>query len=79
MDEATPSRCYGICAGLAWYPVADAVVFYQDRGMSPGMLKALERAADLGVRTEFRKLHSSLNAPEPEGLRVVANDEGPKA
>jgi hypothetical protein len=39
-DEEPGERALGIAAGLAWKRVADAQVFYVDRGWSRGMLDA---------------------------------------
>ena len=49
-DDKPEERRLGIEAGLAWYDVADAVVFYVDLGWSPGMEAALEVA----VRSRHR-------------------------
>lgn len=37
-------RKEGIEAGYALWPLASRIVFYTDRGMSPGMERALDRA-----------------------------------
>lgn len=55
-DDIPGERTKGIEAGLAWHRVAELVVFYIDRGMSPGMAMAFDRAKSLGVKTEFRKI-----------------------
>lgn len=41
-DGEPGERELGIAAGLEWYTVAQAAVFYLDRGMSGGMAEALE-------------------------------------
>lgn len=41
-DKAEDERALGIEAGLAWLPVADAMVVYMDRGISPGMQAAMD-------------------------------------
>lgn len=57
LDDAIPEqRALGIEAGLAWYRVADAVIFYTDHGMSRGMRGAAERAGALSMNVEFRTL-----------------------
>lgn len=57
LDDLDPDqRKAGIEAGLAWGPVADAAVFYVDRGASRGMIAAAERYASLGVSMEWRTL-----------------------
>lgn len=43
LDDMDPNeRALGIAAGLAWFPVADAQIFFVDRGWSRGMLAALD-------------------------------------
>lgn len=43
LDDSLPQeRALGIAAGLAWRAVAQAAVFYVDRGWSKGMLAAKE-------------------------------------
>lgn len=56
LDDMNPEeRELGIKAGFAWGEAAEAVVFYVDRGLSPGMLRGFERAmetdADILVRS----------------------------
>lgn len=53
-DEAPAERQLGINAGLAWHVVADAIVFYLDRGCSPGMAVAQANAHRLGKIVESR-------------------------
>lgn len=55
-DALPDERKAGIEAGLAWHAVADLVVFYIDRGVSPGMVEAVEHAKKIGKRYEFRML-----------------------
>lgn len=57
LDDRNPEqRTAGIEAGLSWIPVADAGVFYVDRGASPGMRAAVERYQRFGVPIEWRSL-----------------------
>lgn len=43
LDDLIPAeRHLGIEAGLAWYSVAEAAIFYADYGFSPGMEKSME-------------------------------------
>lgn len=57
LKEGVPEeRNKGIEAGLAWQAVADAVVFYTDRGMSPGMRGAERNAEKVGAIMEYRTL-----------------------
>lgn len=47
LDDNVPSeRRLGIGAGLAWYSGAELIVFYMDRGWSPGMEAAWQHAID---------------------------------
>lgn len=55
-DDIPDERSAGICAGFAWHSVADALVVYTDRGISPGMKCGIEWAQDTGLVIEFRKL-----------------------
>lgn len=60
-DRQAGERAVGIEAGLAWNWAADAVVFYEDLGVSPGMERALQ-LVPLGKDVEHRKLPSHLKA-----------------
>lgn len=45
LDELKPEeREQGITAGYKFWPLADRIVFYMDRGESPGMTRAMQRA-----------------------------------
>lgn len=55
-DSVPSERRLGMAAGHAWIRVADAVVFYTDRGMSNGMDKARQIAFNAGVLFEVRKI-----------------------
>lgn len=55
-DDIPEQRRLGIDAGLAWRKVADAVVFYVDRGWSGGMLAAEEIYRNEGFPFEVRTL-----------------------
>lgn len=57
-DKNKDERALGIQAGLAWSKVAEAIIFYTDYGMSPGMLLALEQAKKLNKPIEFRAIGS---------------------
>lgn len=57
LDDSIPEeRRLGILAGLAWGRVADAAVFYVDRGISLGMMEAEERHKLEGRTIERRTL-----------------------
>lgn len=53
-DDRTEERELGIEMGMEYLVKAQAVVFYVDHGMSPGMLVALDRALEYKKRVEFR-------------------------
>ncbi|NKY60451.1 hypothetical protein HGA15_30800 [Nocardia flavorosea] len=55
-DEVFGERELGLAAGWAWAEVAHAVVVYTDLGVSNGMQRGIDRAADLGVPIEYRML-----------------------
>jgi hypothetical protein len=57
LDDGVPDeRALGMKAGLEWVRVADAGVFYLDRGWSSGMSIAREVYEQAGVRIEERLL-----------------------
>jgi len=53
-DEVAEERQWGIDAGLSWRAVAEASVFYLDRGLSKGMLYGMEAARAAGIPIEER-------------------------
>jgi len=55
-DGLAAERKLGIAAGLAWLRVADVMVLYVDRGISPGMQQAREIAELAGIPIEERRL-----------------------
>jgi len=61
-DNVAESRRLGIECGLAWHHVADAVIFYKDRGMSPGMATALTHCQAHGIHWEVRYLEPWVKA-----------------
>lgn len=55
LDDGVPGqRALGIEAGLVWARFAAATVAYVDRGISPGMRAAMDRAEIEGRAVEFR-------------------------
>jgi hypothetical protein len=54
-DDVPGERRLGITAGVEWYRVADAVVFYLDRGMSPGM----EGSRTYGINVQADRSHTN--------------------
>lgn len=57
-DDVPDERDLGIWAGLAWVTSADAVVVYQDLGISKGMKQAIHHANIHKVPVEYRNLGS---------------------
>jgi hypothetical protein len=55
-DHVAEERAQGIAAGLAWAELADAVIVYQDRGVSSGMQQAIDAAHVAGIPIEYRRL-----------------------
>jgi hypothetical protein len=55
-DDKPAERRLGINAGLAWLPVAQAMVVYTDYGESPGMMAAISLAKRAGIPVERRSL-----------------------
>jgi hypothetical protein len=55
-DDIADERGLGIAAGLAWARTADAMVVYDDLGISPGMVAGIEDAKKHGRPVEYRKL-----------------------
>lgn len=56
-DEKPEERTHGIQAGFAWMEAAKASVVYEDLGLSNGMKLGLERAAQLGLPIERRRIN----------------------
>lgn len=57
-DDKLDERKLGTAAGHAWTTVADAVVVYQDRGISKGMQQGIDVAQRLGKPIEYRSLET---------------------
>jgi hypothetical protein len=58
-DGVAAERAKGISAGFAWGDLAEAAVFYVDRGWSPGMIEARKRFEKAGKPIEVRELKPS--------------------
>jgi len=57
LDDRNPAeRKMGMEAGWAWHEVADAVIVYEDLGITPGMLAGVANAQKLGKSVEYRRL-----------------------
>ncbi len=56
LDDNDPEqRKLGMLAGFRWLAIADAIIVYGDRGISPGMKLAIEQATRR-MPVEYRKL-----------------------
>lgn len=55
-DNVPEERAWGIRAGIEWTRVADATIFYIDRGWSGGMIAAREACEITGRTYEIRTL-----------------------
>ncbi len=60
-DDIPEQRKLGIAAGFAWGRHAEAVVVYQDLGVTPGMRAGIERADAMGQPVERRSLPNWIN------------------
>ena len=59
-DEIHEQRQLGMKAGMRWLPSADALVVYQDKGISDGMRREICLAEALRVEVEYRELEEVL-------------------
>lgn len=58
LHEGLPAeRKQGIEAGLEWLGAAEAMVVYQDLGLSPGMINAISKAEYLRIPVEYRSIN----------------------
>lgn len=65
LDDTVPDeRALGINAGHAWMFAADAVVVYEDRGISRGMLEGIRRAKAIGVPVEHRSIQVAASGAD---------------
>ena len=56
-ENKSAERQWGIDAGHAWLPAAEAMVLYIDRGISPGMQAAMRIAQRTGLPVELREIY----------------------
>lgn len=64
LDELRPQeRQWGIEAGLAWLPAADAMILYLDYGESSGMMSARRYAEMLRITVEERFIGKNGERP----------------
>lgn len=59
-DDVVVERALGIRAGHEWMRVADAVVVYEDHGVSPGMQRGIAVAMAAGKAIEYRRIGAAL-------------------
>lgn len=62
-DDEPDQRELGITAGFAWGDIADVRVVYTDRGVSPGMKRAIVRSMQMGQPVEYRSLTGAEVGP----------------
>ena len=75
LDDSEPEqRAQGISAGLEWLSVAEAVVVYEDLGVSVGMAAELRAAQAAGIVVECRSL-SGWSAASTQPLPVITLEE----
>lgn len=55
-DNNPEERRRGIAAGHVWISLADALVVYNDYGISQGMEEAIDYARFRGITVEYRKI-----------------------
>lgn len=73
LNDALPKdRECGIQMGYEWMAAADKVIFYVDRGWSPGMVRALKVARTLLKKPiQVRALFSRNRVPEPLDVKEL--------
>lgn len=58
LDDSIPAhRELGISANIAMQQVIKKMVVYVDKGISKGMIQAIEAAKDNGITIEYRNLY----------------------
>ena len=75
-DTVGRDRTLGIAAGFCWRDVAQKTVFYDDLGMTLGMIEGKEDCEKKGNPYEIRNLpvdlwEKFLNSMEKEGIEVI--------
>ena len=56
-DTNKLERALGFKASQSWYAQAEAVVVYEDKGITPGMKAGITMAEKLGIPVEYRTLY----------------------
>lgn len=61
LDDNDPEqRKTGLKAGWSWISSADYLVVYTDLGISKGMNQAIDRAMELGMMIQYRRLEKKI-------------------
>ena len=67
LDDTIPEeRNLGMAAGFSWMDHADLLAVYNDKGISSGMMKGIERATRKGINIEFRSLRKPTKLNQTE-------------
>ena len=62
LDDTVPElRSMGMSRAFAWYPHADLMAIYIDKGISNGMKMGMEVAEKLGIEMVYRTLDGNNN------------------
>lgn len=64
-DGVAEERALGMRAGLSWTPLAEAVVVYVDRGVTPGMQAGIARAKKNEIPVVMRSLNDAGDLTQP--------------
>lgn len=63
LDDLDPAdRATGLAAGRSWVAVADAVIVYDDYGISPGMRVSIQIVSALETPIEYRRIGANPEA-----------------
>jgi len=68
-DDIDEERAMGISAGFAWRDAAELTAVYIDLGVSSGMQKGVEDAAEKGCPVEYRSIPDWLENYRSKGER----------
>ena len=64
-DEDAGERLAGMIAGVSWMSVAEAVVVYEDLGVSRGMSEGIKSALNMKLPVEYRRIGWAPEASAP--------------
>lgn len=71
-DKVQEERALGMKAGFTWTQVAEAIVVYTGRGITPGMKSGITRAEGMGIPVEYRAMRWVLPVHDVGG--IASND-----